>query len=85
MRSDYKQELCSYLSEHGVGNGTFYPVPLHQQKAFHEKNCANPNAHLPVAEEISAQSVCLPIFPEMTEEQIQYVIDTVNKFYEERV
>lgn len=32
-------------------------------------------------EEISSQSVCLPIFPEMTEEQIQYVIDAVNTFY----
>lgn len=85
VRSDYKQELCGYLSEHGIGNGSFYPVPLHQQKAFNERNCVNPNAYLPVAEEISAQSVCLPIFPEMTEEQIQYVIDMVNKFYEERV
>jgi len=85
VRSAYKQELCSYLSEHGVGNGTFYPVPLHRQKAFDAHNCKNPNASLPVAEEISSQSVCLPIFPEMTEEQIQYVIDTVNTFYEGRV
>lgn len=41
VRSDYKQELCSYLTEHGVGNGTFYPVPLHKQKAFHALNCKN--------------------------------------------
>ena len=32
--SEYKEDLCAYLSEHGVGNGTFYPVPLHKQKAF---------------------------------------------------
>lgn len=82
VRSDYKQELCSYLSEHGVGNATFYPVPLHKQKAFHASNCKNPDVKLPVAEEISSQSVCLPIFPEMTDEQVGYVIDTVNKFYE---
>ena len=84
VRSDYKQELCSYLSEHGVGNGTFYPVPLHKQKAFHALNCKNPGAKLPVAEEIVSQSVCLPIFPEMTNDQVEYVIDTVNKFYEGR-
>ena len=84
IRSDYKNELCAYLSKHEVGNGTFYPVPLHQQKAFNADNCKNPGASLPVAEEISSQSVCLPIFPEMTEEQIQYVIDTVNRFYEEK-
>jgi len=81
VRSEYKEELCSYLSEHGVGNGTFYPVPLHKQKAFNEKNCKNPGAVLPVAEKISSESVCLPIFPEMTEEEIDEVIMAVNEFY----
>ncbi len=84
VRSEYKEELCAYLSENGVGNGTFYPVPLHKQKAFHDRNCKNPGGHLPVAEKISSQSVCLPVFPEMTDEQVQYVIDTVNKFYEDK-
>jgi len=84
IRSHYKQELCSYLSEHEVGNGTFYPVPLHKQKAFNLNNCKNYMASLPVAEEISSESVCLPIFPEMTDEQVQFVIDTINKFYEDK-
>ncbi len=82
--SKHKSELCVYLSENGVGNGTFYPVPLHKQKAFLTNNCRVSGERLPVAEEISSQSVCLPIFPEMTDEQIQYVIDTVNKFYEDK-
>lgn len=84
IRSDYKQKLCSYLTDHEVGNGTFYPVPLHKQKAFNYDNCKNPCASLPNAEEISSQSVCLPIFPEMTDDQVRYVIDTVNKFYEDK-
>lgn len=82
IRSDYKQELCTYLSENGVGSGTFYPVPLHRQKAFHKGNCKNPDVFLPNAEAISAQTVCLPIFPEMTDEEAEYVIDIVNRFYE---
>lgn len=82
IRSDYKQELCAFLSENGVGNGTFYPVPLHKQKAFNETNSRVSGGSLPVAEKISSQSVCLPIFPEMTKEQVEYVIETVNKFYE---
>lgn len=85
VRSQYKEELCAFLSENGVGSGSFYPVPLHQQKAFTEKNCKNPSASLPVAEQISAESVCLPIFPEMTEAQIDEVIAVVNRFYEEKV
>ena len=84
VRSQYKEELCAFLSENGVGSGSFYPVPLHQQKAFTEKNCKNPNASLPVAEQISAESVCLPIFPEITEAQIDEVIWAVNKFYKEK-
>lgn len=84
VRSDYKEKLCAYLTENGVGNGMFYPVPLHKQKAFNKYNCKNSGENLPVAEEISSQSVCLPIYPGMTEEQVQYVIDIVNRFYEEK-
>lgn len=81
VRSEYKEELCKYLSEQGIGSGTFYPVPLHKQKAFNSENCKNPGANLPVAEKISSQSVCLPVFPEMTDEQIGEVIKAVNDFY----
>lgn len=80
--SEYKKELCAYLTENGIGNGTFYPVPLHLQKAFNRGNCRNPEGCLSVAERIASESVCLPIFPEMTEKQVILVIDTVNKFYE---
>lgn len=83
IRSDYKQELSSYLAENEIGSGTFYPVPLHKQKAFNTNNCKNSDVCLPVAEEISSQSVCLPIFPEITDEQVEYVIETINKFYEQ--
>ena len=79
--TDKKNDLCSYLSANGVGNGTFYPVPLHQQKAFNKGNCKNCNTSLPVAEKLAKQTVCLPIFPEMEEEQINYVIKTVNSFF----
>lgn len=81
IRSEYKEELCAFLSEQGVGSGTFYPVPLHKQKAFDTENCKTADENLPVAEEISSQSVCLPIFPEMTDDMVTYVIQAVNAFY----
>lgn len=84
VRSEYKSELCTYLSENGVGNGTFYPVPLHRQKAFNLSNSRISGESLPVAEKIAEQSVCLPIFPEMTDEQVQYVVETVNQFYADK-
>lgn len=84
IRSEYKSELCTYLSQKGVGNGSFYPVPLHRQKAFNKDNSVISGGTLPVAEKISSQTVCLPIFPEMTEDQVKYVVDMVNKFFEEK-
>lgn len=84
VRSEYKEELCKFLGEKGIGSGTFYPVPLHQQKAFNETNCKNPRADLPTAELISSQSVCLPVYPEMTENQVDEVINAVNEFYKSK-
>ena len=84
IRSEYKGELCAFLSENGVGNGSFYPIPLHKQKAFNSNNSKVSGGNLPVAEMLATQTVCLPVFPEMTDEQINYVIETVNKFYEDK-
>ncbi len=82
IRSKYKQELCCYLGEKGIGSGSFYPVPLHRQKAFNSGRYSNIETSLSAAEALSTESVCLPIFPEMTEEEVCYVIAMVNQFYE---
>lgn len=81
--TQYKYQLCSYLQKNGVGCGTFYPVPLHLQKAFSYLNY-HPGS-LPVAEKISAQSVCLPIFPELTQTEIAYVIEIVKDFFDNHI
>lgn len=82
IRTPYKYELCAYLQERQVGCGTFYPVPLHLQKAFSQLGY-QPGS-LPNAEKISAESVCLPVFPELGREEIDYVIKTVNGFFDAR-
>jgi len=82
VRTPYKYELCAYLQERQVGCGTFYPVPLHLQKAFSQLGY-QPGS-LPNAEKVSAQSVCLPIFPELRQEEVEYVINTVNDFFAAR-
>ncbi len=76
---DKKEELINYLGEHGIGAGNFYPVPLHLQKAFTYLNYS-PDA-LPVAEDVCKKTVCLPIFPELTEEEVAYVIETIKSFF----
>lgn len=84
IRSHHKDELCEYLGEHGIGVGAFYPVPLHKQKAFNKSNCKNADASIPVAEKICKETVCLPIYPELTNEQVEFVIEVVNEFEEGR-
>lgn len=81
IKTNHKDELGAFLSEKGVGTGAFYPVPLHLQNAFDYLNYSV--GDLPVSEKLASQTVCLPIFPELTDEELQYVVDMIKKFYEE--
>ncbi len=80
IRTAQKEALCSFLNAHGVGVGTFYPIPLHLQKAF--DGLGYSKGQLPNAEQAAAETVCLPIFPELTEEEQAYVVRQVNAFWE---
>ncbi len=73
-----KEELINYLNNEGVGCANFYPVPLHLQKAFIGLNTKSDN--LEIAERVCKQTVCLPIFPELAEEEINRVIEVVKNF-----
>ncbi len=74
-----KEGLATFLGEKGIGTGSFYPIPLHLQKAFAELNYAE--GSLAVAEDVCHKSVCLPIFPEMTKEEVDYVIESIIEYY----
>lgn len=77
--SDKKMELIAYMEANGVGTGTFYPIPLHLQKAF--RTLKYQDNSLPQAEEVCRRSVCLPVFPELREEEQNYVIEVIHKFF----
>lgn len=79
VMSDERDALNAYLTAHGVGTGAFYPVPLHLQKAF--AHLGYREGDLPVSERLCISSVCLPIYPELTADEIGYVIDTIKAFY----
>ncbi|MCL2827561.1 MAG: DegT/DnrJ/EryC1/StrS family aminotransferase [Oscillospiraceae bacterium] len=78
IRTERKEELGAFLAECGIGSGAFYPVPLHLQKAF--DGLGYKEGDLPVAEMLTKQTVCLPIFPEMTGEEVEAVIRAVREF-----
>jgi len=78
IRTDKKVELGEYLASKGISTGAFYPVPMHLQKAF--EYLGYEKGSLPVVEKITAESVCLPIYPELTDDEVTEVINGVKEF-----
>ncbi|MCK4795815.1 MAG: DegT/DnrJ/EryC1/StrS family aminotransferase [Spirochaetes bacterium] len=78
IRVKNRDKLLSYLQENGIGCGIHYPVPIHLQNAYQSLNI-NKGA-FPVAEQSAEEFISLPMFPELTEEQIDTVVDTIKDF-----
>jgi dTDP-4-amino-4,6-dideoxygalactose transaminase len=80
IRSKNRDHLMQYLQENDIFCGIHYPVPLHLQKAYqylhHEKGS------YPVAEKCAEEIVSLPMFAELTEEQIDHVADSIKNWVE---
>ncbi len=77
VRSDDRARLRSTLASKGIGAAVHYPVPVHQQEGFAGR-CRIGVGDLPVTEQLSSESLSLPLFPELTREEQQRVIDAVN-------
>jgi dTDP-4-amino-4,6-dideoxygalactose transaminase len=73
-----RDRLREHLTQQGIGTDLIYPRALHQQPCYRE--IAPPVGTLPVAEETARTCVSLPIFPELTEAEIDAVIAAVNAF-----
>jgi dTDP-4-amino-4,6-dideoxygalactose transaminase len=78
IRCDRRDELEKFLNDRGIGTNKHYPIPIHLQECY--KNMGFVKGDFPVAEEISATELSLPMYYGMTDDEIQYVIDTINKF-----
>lgn len=78
VRCEERDALENFLKERGIGTNKHYPTPIHLQEAY--KDLAIPEGALPIAEKISKTELSLPIYYGMTDEELQYVIDSVNEF-----
>lgn len=74
-----KNALGEHLASKSIGSAAFYPVPLHLQKAF--DYLGYKEGDLPVAEELTKETVCLPIFPELKPEELAYIVEGIKDFY----
>lgn len=72
--TDRRDAIMKALTEAGIASAVYYPIPLHKQEVF-AVECAG--VTLPVAEEVAARCMSLPIFPEMTEAQVREVAGVV--------
>ena len=79
LRVKDRDTLKEWLSSNNIGCEIYYPVPLHQQECLGHLAGA---ASCPVAEEAAAQTIALPIYPELTEQMQEYVVDKIVKFYQ---
>ena len=73
-----RDQFKEYLKQKEIGCDTYYPLPLHQQECYQE--LAQRNGSLPVAERKALEVVSLPIFPELTKEELDYVAESVACF-----
>jgi len=74
-----RDELRAFLTENGIGSDIYYPVSLHLQECFDYLGYRR--GDYPESELASVESLALPIFPEMTEDQQAHVISTIRRFF----
>lgn len=78
IRCKRRDELEKFLNDAGIGTNKHYPIPMHLQECY--KDLGFKEGEFPIAEEISATELSIPMYYGMTDEEVQYVIDKVNEF-----
>jgi len=79
LQAERRDELKKHLEENGIPSMIYYPIPLHLQKAY-RNNDYNEGA-FPVTEKLSKTVISLPIHTEMTEDELEFICDTIKGFY----
>ena len=78
IRVDNREKLKAYLAEKGIASGFHYKYPLHLQKAY--KYLSHREGDFPVTEKVMKEIISLPMYPELSADQIEYVADAVKTF-----
>jgi dTDP-4-amino-4,6-dideoxygalactose transaminase len=76
-----RDALRQYLTEQQIGSEIYYPIPLHRQVCF--TSLGNAEGSLPETERAAAEILHIPIYPEMTTEEQNRVVETITRYYRE--
>lgn len=79
VRADRRSELQQHLAQRGIGTGLHYPLPLHLQRAY--SKMGHERGAFPVAERTSDRLLSLPMFAELTEDDVARVASAIRAFY----
>lgn len=79
IRAKQRQLLQDFLSQVQISTGIHYPIPVHKQPAC--VNIVKQGSKLTITEQIVGEILSLPMFPELKQEEIQFVCDNIKKFY----
>jgi dTDP-4-amino-4,6-dideoxygalactose transaminase len=77
IRIQNREEVMEALAQEGIGSGVHYPIPIHLQEAY--RSLGHGPGSFPIAEKCAAEFVSLPMFPELTSEQLDYVAQGVTQ------
>lgn len=79
-REETRDKLQLFLSDNGISTGLHYPVPLHLQKCF--SHLGHKKGDFPETEELAQTGISLPMYPELKDEQIEYVASKIKEFFQ---
>jgi len=77
IRTKERERLKKYLEENGIQTLIHYPIPVHLQPVFKSNSI-----QLPITEKVSKEILSLPIYPQLTDEEVEYIISKIKKFFE---
>lgn len=76
LQCEDRETMLTKLKEKGVATGVYYPVPLHLQKVY--KDLGYKEGDMPVAEYLSHRTFAIPVYPELTETEVDYIIESIK-------
>ncbi|GBU28560.1 pleiotropic regulatory protein [Treponema sp. R8-4-B8] len=79
VKAEKRDALEEHLKSKNIGTSVYYPIPLHLQKCF--EYLGYKKGDFPIAEKLCETVLALPMFPELTEDEVSFVCDSVKEFY----
>lgn len=81
LQTQHRDNLQKYLTEQGVATGLHYPIALHMQPAY--LHLGYGKGDFPASEQLATRCISLPVYPELTNEQLSYIVGAVKKFFQQ--